>query len=200
MFSLSSPCPSCQGRGQVIETPCPSCHGTGREKSTRQVKVRIPAGVEDGQRIRVKGRGAPGQGTAPAGDLYVIVHVGHDDRFARRGRNLTTVTRISFPEAALGTQVTVPTLDGPVTLKVAPGTAPGSMLRVRGRGVPATSGKRPQAAGDLLVKVEVEVPRSLTEDQRAAVEALGRAFGVLEAAEGTDEEGLEDRAEEEVGS
>jgi molecular chaperone DnaJ len=200
MFSLSSVCPNCQGRGQVVETPCSSCHGTGREKSTRQVKVRIPAGVEDGQRIRVKGRGAPGQGTAPAGDLYVIVHVGHDDRFTRRGRNLTTVTRISFPEAALGTQVTVPTLDGPVTLKVAPGTASGSMLRVRGRGVPATSGKRPQAAGDLLVKVEVDVPKSMTEEQRAAVEAMGRAFGVFESTDDGAAGDTEERAEEEVGS
>jgi len=110
------------------------------------------------------------------------------------------VTRISFPEAALGTQVTVPTLDGPVTLKVAPGTASGSMLRVRGRGVPATSGKRPQAAGDLLVKVEVDVPKSMTEEQRAAVEAMGRAFGVFESTDDGAAGDTEERAEEEVGS
>ena len=176
MFSLSTVCPNCQGRGQMVETPCPSCHGTGHEKSTRQVKVRIPAGVEDGQRIRIKGRGAPGQGAAPAGDLYVVVHVGHDDRFSRRGRNLTTVTTVSFPEAALGTQVTVPTLDGPVTLKVPAGTSPGSMLRVRGRGVPAGTGRSAQPAGDLLVKIEVAVPKTLTDEQRAAIEALAVAF------------------------
>jgi molecular chaperone DnaJ len=160
----------------MVETPCPSCHGTGHEKSTRQVKVRIPAGVEDGQRIRIKGRGAPGQGAAPAGDLYVVVHVGHDDRFSRRGRNLTTVTTVSFPEAALGTQVTVPTLDGPVTVKVPAGTSPGSMLRVRGRGVPAGTGRSAPPAGDLLVKIEVAVPKTLTDEQRAAIEALAVAF------------------------
>jgi molecular chaperone DnaJ len=175
-FSLSSICPDCGGRGTKIETPCPECHGTGKERSTRSVKVRIPAGVEDGQRIRVKGRGAPGEGTAPAGDLYVIVHVSHDNRFGRRGRNLTTVVHLSFADVALGTQVTVPTLGEPVTVKVPAGTQPGTQLRVRGRGVPAGGGKKAQPAGDLLVKVEVSVPKQLTEEQRAAIEALHEAF------------------------
>jgi molecular chaperone DnaJ len=175
-FSLSSICPDCGGRGQKIETPCPNCHGSGKEHSTRQVKVRIPAGVEDGQRIRVKGRGAPGEGSAPAGDLYVVVHVGHDSRFGRRGRNLTTVAKVSFADAALGTQITVPTLDEPVTLKVPAGTQPGTQLRVRGRGVPAGTGKRASTPGDLLVKVEVVVPKELSDRQRAAVEALAKAF------------------------
>ncbi len=175
-FSLSTICTDCGGRGQVVETPCPSCHGSGRENSTRQVKVRIPPGVEDGQRIRVKGRGAPGQGTAPAGDLFVVVHVAHDARFGRRGRNLTTVVTVTFPEAALGTQVKVPTLGESVTVKIAAGTAPGTMLRVRGRGVPAGTGKHAQGVGDLLVKVEVSVPKSMTDHQREAVEALAEAL------------------------
>ena len=175
-FSLSSICPDCGGRGSKIETPCPDCHGSGKEHSTRQVKVRIPAGVEDGQRIRVKGRGAPGEGTAPAGDLYVVVHVGHDVRFGRRGRNLTTVVHLTFADAALGTQVAVPTLDEPVTVKIPAGTQPGTQLRVRGRGVPAGTGKKNATAGDLLVKVEVAVPKEMTERQRAAVEALADAF------------------------
>ena len=187
-FSLSSICPECGGQGSKVETPCPSCHGSGKEHSTRQVKVRIPAGVEDGQRIRVKGRGAPGEATAPAGDLYVIVHVGHDPRFGRRGRNLTTVAHLSFAEAALGTQITVPTLDEPVTLKVPAGTQPGTQLRVRGRGVPAGSGKKAAAAGDLLVKVELTVPKDLTEDQRAAVEALAAAFAVEKVEEPEEQE------------
>ena len=105
-----------------VQSPCPTCHGSGVEYRARQVKVRIPAGVEDGQRIRVKGRGAPGQGMAPAGDLYVVVHVANHEVFGRTGRNLTITVPITFPEAALGTTMTVPTLDGKVTLKVPAGT------------------------------------------------------------------------------
>jgi len=170
-FSLSKICTDCSGRGQTVETPCPNCHGSGHEHSTRKVKVRIPAGVEDGQRIRVKGRGAPGEGTAPAGDLYVVVHVAHDARFGRRGRNLTSMAKVSFADAALGTQITVPTLDDPVTVKVPAGTQPGTQLRVRGRGVPA-QGKSHPNPGDLLVKIEVEVPKDLTDAQRAALEGF----------------------------
>ncbi len=160
------------GRGQLFDTPCPVCHGTGQEKKVRSVKVRIPAGVEGGQRIRVKGRGAPGQGMAPAGDLYVVVHVAHHEIFGRSGRNLTITVPITYPEAALGTTITVPTLDGKVTLKVPPGTASGKVLRVRGRGVPGGSGRNGKKAGDLLVKVEVVVPTELTDEQKAALESL----------------------------
>jgi molecular chaperone DnaJ len=172
LFSLSTVCPTCNGRGTVVDTPCPTCHGTGTERRTRHVKVRIPPGVEDGQRIRVKGKGAPGQGMAPPGDLYVVVRVGKHPLFGRRGRNLTITVPLTFPEAVLGTTVTVPTLDDPVTLRVPPGTAPGTLLRVRGRGVPAGSGRHGAKPGDLLVKVELTVPTTLTEEQRAAVQAL----------------------------
>ncbi len=172
LFSLRTICPTCNGRGTVVDTPCPTCHGSGIERRNRVVKVRIPAGVEDGQRIRVKGRGAPGQGSAPPGDLYVVVRVGTDRRFGRRGRNLTVSVPVTFPEAALGTTVTVPTLDGPVSVRVPPGTAPGTHLRVKGRGVPAGSGKNAAAAGDLLVRVDVVVPKSLNDEQRAALEQL----------------------------
>jgi len=134
--------------------------------------VRIPAGVENGQRIRVKGRGAPGQGMAPAGDLYVVVHVAAHKVFGRSGRNLTLGVPVTFPEAALGTTITVPTLDGKVTLKVPAGTQSGRVLRVRGRGVPGGSGRNGGKPGDLLVKVEVQVPTALTDEQRAAVESL----------------------------
>ena len=155
LFSLSTVCPDCMGRGTLFDTPCPVCHGTGTEQKVRSVKVRIPAGVEGGQRIRVKGRGAPGQGMAPPGDLYVIVHVGRHPVFGRTGRNLTITVPVTFPEATLGTTVTVPTLDGKVTLKV-----------------PAASGRNGGKPGDLLVKVEVLVPTELTDEQRAAVESL----------------------------
>lgn len=176
LFSLSTVCPDCNGRGNIVDTPCPTCHGTGTERRSRNVKVRIPPGVEDGQRIRVKGRGAPGRGTsAPAGDLYVVVRVGKDERFGRRGRNLTVTVPISFPEAALGTTVTVPTLDGPVTVRVPAGTAPGTHLRVKGRGV-AAGGKNGVKPGDLLVRIDVEVPKSLSDEQREAVEKLAAAL------------------------
>ena len=171
LFSLSTICPTCNGRGTVVDTPCPTCQGTGTERRNRIVKVRIPPGVEDGQRIRVKGRGSPGQGTAPAGDLFVVVRVGKDPRFGRRGRNLTMSVPITFPEAVLGTTVTVPTLDGPVTVRVPAGTASGTQLRVRGRGVSA-GGRNGAKPGDLLVRVDVVVPKSLTDEQRAALEQL----------------------------
>jgi molecular chaperone DnaJ len=172
LFSLSTVCPDCMGRGTLFDTPCPVCHGTGNEHKVRSVKVRIPAGVEGGQRIRVKGRGAPGQGMAPAGDLYVVVHVAHHEVFGRTGRNLTITVPITFPEAALGTTITVPTLDGKVTLKVPAGTSSGKVLRVRSRGVAAGSGRNAKKAGDLLVKVEVVVPTELTDEQKTALESL----------------------------
>jgi len=172
LFSLSTVCPDCVGRGTLFDTPCPVCRGSGTERKVRSVKVRIPSGVEDGQRIRVKGRGAPGQGMAPPGDLYVVVHVGKHPVFGRNGRNLTMTVPITFPEAALGTTITVPTLESKVTLKVPPGTASGTVLRVRGRGVPAGTGRNAGKPGDLLVKTEVIVPTELTDDQRAAVESL----------------------------
>jgi len=169
LFSLSQICPQCGGRGTIVTTPCPTCNGSGVEHRNRSVKVRIPAGVEDGQRIRVKGRGAAGRGNAPSGDLYVVVRVDRHGLFGRRGRNLTLTVPVSYPEATLGTTLTVPTLTDPVTLKVPAGTPSGRTFRVKGRGVPA--GKK-TTTGDLLVTVEVVVPDSLTDEQRAAVEAL----------------------------
>jgi molecular chaperone DnaJ len=171
LFSLSRICPQCGGRGTVVETPCPTCRGTGVTRRTREVKVRVPAGVEDGQRIRVKGRGAPGRANGPSGDLYVTVHVSPHPIFGRRGRNLTVNVPVTYPEAALGTTVTVPTLDGPVTLRIPAGTSSGKTFRVKGRGVPA-QGRT--GGGDLLVTTEVVVPKKLSKEQKAAVEELAR--------------------------
>ncbi|HLI74936.1 MAG TPA: molecular chaperone DnaJ [Acidimicrobiales bacterium] len=171
LFSLSRVCPQCGGRGTVVETPCPTCRGSGVTRRTREVKVRIPAGVEDGQRIRVKGRGAPGRANGPAGDLYVTVRVDKHPLFGRRGRNLTLTVPVTYPEAALGTTVTVPTLDGPVTLRVPAGTPSGKTFRVKGRGVPA-QGRN--GTGDLLVTAEVSVPKKLSKEQKAVVEELAR--------------------------
>jgi molecular chaperone DnaJ len=153
----------------VVTTPCPTCSGSGIEHRNRTVKVRIPAGVDDGQRIRVKGRGAAGRGNAPSGDLYVVVRVDRHGIFGRRGRNLTLTVPLSYPEIALGTTLAVPTLTEPVTLRIPAGTPSGRTFRVRERGVP---GDRRNATGDLLVTVEVDVPDALTDEQRAAVEAL----------------------------
>ena len=168
MFSFSQPCAACGGTGLQVKDPCPTCKGKGTETKARQVRVRIPAGVEDGQRIRVKGRGGLGTGGGPHGDLYVVIATDPDSRFGRQGKNLTLNAPVTFTEAALGATITVPTLDRPVTLKVPAGTRSGQTLRVRGRGVPAVGGP-----GDLLVSVEVVVPTAPSEEYRAAIEALG---------------------------
>jgi molecular chaperone DnaJ len=170
LFSFSRACPQCAGRGMTVESPCPTCRGTGIENRPRQVKVRIPAGVDDGQRIRVKGRGVPGRGGGPAGDLWVTVRVAPHTMFGRKGRNLTLNVPITFAEAALGAEITVPTLDGTVVLRVPPGTKSGRTFRVKGRGVADEKG-----AGDLLVTVEVAVPTKLSTAEREAIEALATA-------------------------
>jgi molecular chaperone DnaJ len=173
-FAMSTICPVCHGRGGRIVTPCPSCQGTGREPSARRVNVRVPAGVVDGQRIRLKGKGNPGVNGGPSGDLFVDVHVGADPRFGRRGRHVTTTVDVPVTAAMLGTTVEIPTLEDAVTLKVPAGTQGGTTMRVRGRGVPA-AGKH--AAGDLLVTVNVSVPTKLTREQRALVERLAASLG-----------------------
>ncbi|MDQ3544838.1 MAG: molecular chaperone DnaJ [Actinomycetota bacterium] len=171
MFSFSTPCRNCAGVGTVIEDPCPTCRGTGTEKRARQVKARIPAGVNDGQTIRLKGRGGPGFNGGPPGDLLVDIHVKPDDHFGRSGLDLTVRITIEFWQAALGDVIGVPTLRGPdVTLRVKPGTQPASRHRVRGKGI-----STPQATGDLIVTIDVEVPRHLTKEQRAAIEELKAA-------------------------
>jgi molecular chaperone DnaJ len=172
-FAMSSVCPVCQGRGGHFAQACPTCHGTGREPSSRRVNVRIPPGVVDGQRIRLKSKGNPGVHGGPAGDLFVDVHVTTDSRFDRRGRNITTTVRVPLTQAMLGTTVEVPTLDEPVTLKIPAGTQPGTTMRVKSRGVPA-HGKN--AGGDLLVTISVTVPKKLNKRQRTLVEQLATAL------------------------
>jgi len=167
-FAFSEPCRNCRGTGQVIDDPCPTCAGSGITTQTRTITVRIPSGVKDGQRIRLAGKGAPGRRGGPAGDLFVVVHVSDHKLFGRKGNDLTLTVPISFAEAALGTTLTVPTLDGNVSLKVPAGTTSGRTLRVRGRGVPGKG-----RAGDLLVTVEVAVPQRLTPGAREAIEKLG---------------------------
>lgn len=169
-FSFSEPCRECQGVGTVVDEKCPECHGTGGVTKTRTLNVRIPAGVADGQRIRLAGRGEPGERGGPAGDLHLIVTVRADQLFGRDGDDLTLTVPISFPEAVLGTDLRVPTLDGAVTLRVPPGTPSGRIMRVRGRGVPRRDG----GAGDLLVTVEVSVPSSIDPAARQALEEFAQ--------------------------
>jgi molecular chaperone DnaJ len=167
-FAFSEPCRDCRGTGRLIDDPCPECGGDGVASRTRSLTVRVPAGVEDGQRVRLAGQGEPGRGGAPAGDLFVKIHVTPHRLFGRSARNvddLTLTVPVTFPELALGTTLTVPTLESTVSLKIPAGTASGRTFRVRGRGVERRGGK----VGDLLVTVEVAVPARL---DGAATEAL----------------------------
>jgi molecular chaperone DnaJ len=161
-FSFAQPCPECDGAGTVVTDPCPTCGGTGAVTAERTVTVRVPAGISDGQTIRLAGRGAPGERGGKNGDLLVKVGVRTHPLFARDGDNVTLRLPVAYHEAALGATVKVPTLDGPVTMKVPAGTPTGRVLRVKGRGVP---GK-----GDLLVTVELEVPANLSAEAREALE------------------------------
>jgi molecular chaperone DnaJ len=171
-FALNETCPYCGGRGLVVDDPCPTCHGSGRGLSDRTIQARIPAGVRDGQRIRLRGKGANGEYGGPAGDLYVVVRVAPHPIFGRRGDNLTLKVPVAFHEAVLGAEVKVPTLGGPpVTVKIPPGTPNGRTFRVRGKGIRRKDGH----VGDLLVTVDVQVPAQLTDDAKAAVESLRAA-------------------------
>jgi molecular chaperone DnaJ len=167
-FSLSEPCRDCRGRGRLVDDPCPDCRGSGTATTERTLTVRIPAGVSDGQRIRLAGRGSPGEGGAPAGDLFVVVHVAPHKVFGRKGDHLTLTLPVTFAEAALGAEVPVPTLDGTVTLRVPAGTPSGKTFRVKGRGA---------RNGDLLVTVEVVVPQRLSSKARKALETLAQEDG-----------------------
>jgi molecular chaperone DnaJ len=171
-FSISQPCPQCRGNGKLIEQPCSTCHGRGSEVRSRTIRVKIPAGVAGGSAIRLRGKGAPGSNGGPAGDLIVRVHVARHPIFHRKGQDLTVRVPVTFTEAALGTAIDVPTLNGPVKLKVAAGTRSGKIFRVRGRGVPRVRGK----AGDLLVTVEVAVPQKLPRAAKKMLEQFAEEF------------------------
>jgi molecular chaperone DnaJ len=171
-FAFSEPCRDCKGRGMLVDTPCPVCNGSGRAASTRTLQARIPSGVRDGMRIRLKGKGAPGERGGPSGDLYVTVQVKPHAVFGRDADNLTVTVPVTYPEAVLGAEIKVPVIDGfPVTVKLPEGSANGRTLRVRGKGAPRKDGSR----GDLLVTFEVAVPTQLNDDARAALEKYREA-------------------------
>jgi molecular chaperone DnaJ len=171
-FSFSEPCHECHGRGLVVDDPCDTCHGSGRATGTRTIQARIPAGVADGQKIRLKGKGAPGENGGPFGDLYVNIKVAPHKVFGRTGDNLTITVPVTFPEAALGGDIKVPTHGGSaVTVRIPPSTPNGRTFRVRGQGATRRDGTK----GDLLVTVDVQVPQQLDATSRAALEQLRAA-------------------------
>ena len=173
LFALSQPCPRCRGNGTIIEDPCPTCRGTGRERRTRRFKVKIPAGVKEGTRIRLRCKGEAGYGGAPAGDLYVVTRVAPSKLYRRRGdADLELEVPVTYPEAALGATVEVPTPDGRVSLKVPAGTQDGKLLRIKGRGAPKLKGS---GRGDLIARVRLAVPSKLSKEERDAVEQLREA-------------------------
>jgi molecular chaperone DnaJ len=168
-FAFSEPCRECRGRGMVVDDPCPACSGSGRAPSTRTVAARIPAGVADGQRIRLRGKGAPGERGGPAGDLYVRVHVTPHPVFGRSADNVTVTVPVTFAEAALGSENKVPSPRGePVSVRIPPGTPNGRTFRARGKGARRSDGTN----GDLLVTVSVQVPQNLNGKAREALAAF----------------------------
>ena len=169
LFALSQPCSRCRGNGTIVEKPCSSCHGAGRERATKRYAVKIPAGARDGTRIRLSGKGEAGRHGGPPGDLHVVTRVAPSPLYERRGTDLVVDVPVTYPEAALGATVQVPTPDGAVSLKIPAGSQHGKLLRIRGRGAPKLSGG---GKGDVLARLKLTVPAKLGKAEREALEAL----------------------------
>ncbi len=167
-FSFSETCPQCRGSGRLVDTPCSNCRGSGSETRTREVKVRIPAGIQDGNTLRLRGKGGPGRNSGPPGDLLLHLRIAPSRKFGRKGNDLIVNVPITYPEAVMGTKIDVPTLNGTVKLKVPAGTQSGKTFRVRGRGVVPDKGK----PGDLLVTVQVAVPQKISKEEKRILEEL----------------------------
>jgi molecular chaperone DnaJ len=178
MFSISQPCSRCGGAGTVIEDPCPTCQGAGAVRTVKRLRVNIPAGVRDGSRIRLAGKGEAGRNGGPPGDLYLITHVEPSPLFTRKGENLEVEVPLSIPEALRGADVQVPTLNGTKTLRVRPGTASGTVQRLRGEGPPKLgAGKGSQAPrGDIHYRFVIDVPQNLSKEQESAIEELSKTL------------------------
>jgi len=173
-FSISQPCPQCGGQGQIVEDPCPTCGGSGLTQQTKRYKVKIPAGVKNGARIRLAGKGEAGQRGGPPGDLFVVTRVAASPVFKRLdGGNLEVTVPITIAEALRGATIEVPTLDGTKKIKVGPGTKHGSIQRLKGEGAPKAKGR---GRGDVRYRLEIEVPEKLTEEQEEAAAKLAEAF------------------------
>ncbi|MGO9454686.1 MAG: molecular chaperone DnaJ [Candidatus Binataceae bacterium] len=173
-FSISTTCSQCRGEGMIISDPCPKCQGQGRLRKQESLSVRIPPGVDNGSRLKLRGEGEAGYGGGTAGDLYVVVHVKEHELFARQENNIVIEVPISFPQASLGCEIDVPTLEGKVKLKVPAGTQSGKVLRLKGKGIVDLHG---YGRGDQLIRVVVETPRSLTSRQRELLEEFAKLDG-----------------------
>jgi molecular chaperone DnaJ len=174
MFVQVTVCPTCRGRGKIIETPCSNCSGSGLVRKRRKISILIPMGIDDGNPLQFQGEGEMAPNDGEAGDLYVMVHVLPNELFEREGDDLYHVEVITFPQAALGADISVPTLEGPTILKIHPGTQSGEVVRIRGKGMPRLRG---YGKGDMLVRIGVVVPDKLTTQQRALIEQLSKEFG-----------------------
>ena len=173
-FSISQPCPQCGGQGQIIEDPCPTCGGSGLTRQTKRYRVNIPAGVKDGARIRLAGKGEAGQRGGPPGDLFVVTRVAASPIFKRLdGGNLEVTVPITIAEALRGATIEVPTLEGTKKIKVGAGTKHGSIQRLKGEGAPKPKGR---GKGDIRYRLEIEIPEKLTAEQEEAAEKLAEAF------------------------
>ena len=172
-FSMTTTCPDCRGEGSIIDKPCPDCYGQGKQKVNKKISVKIPAGVDTGSHLRVSGEGEQGKSGAH-GDLYVSIYVKPHKIFRRRNNDIIYLTKISMTKAALGSEISVPTLDGKVTMKIPSGTQHGKIFRLRGKGFPDVHGYGP---GDELVVVEIEIPTRLSADQRKLLEEYARVSG-----------------------
>jgi len=174
-FQVQQPCPTCHGAGQIISNPCSHCDGDGRVQITSKVKIKIPAGVDTGNRLRVSNNGDVGLRGGPAGDLYVVIHLTEHDIFERHGDDLHAHVPITFPRAALGGEITVPTLKSTATIRVPAGTQHGTLFRLRGKGMPILSESNHH--GDLIIHLEVEVPSKLNTKQKELLEELAESMG-----------------------
>ncbi len=173
-FSSTSPCPNCHGTGKIIHQPCSSCGGGGTVRHQRKITVNIPAGIDDGQAVSLRGQGGAGVNGGPAGDLLIAVTVRPHVRFQRDGMNVYLEQEVSFLQAALGAELEIPTLDGNVKWTLPEGTQPGTTFRLRGKGIPAVNGR---GRGDQMVTVKVKVPKNMTQEQKDALRAFGTAMG-----------------------
>ncbi len=173
MFVRVIPCPTCGGRGRIIDRPCPKCRGNGLTQRERKVTVKIPPGIDEGYQLRLSGEGEMAAGAEYPGDLYVMIHIAPHRYFRRDEDDLIYNLTIGFPQAALGTEVSIPTLEGSTTLTIRPGTRPGEIIKLRGKGMPRFRG---YGRGDMLIRMDIAVPEKLTQEQRVLLEQLAKEF------------------------
>jgi molecular chaperone DnaJ len=174
MLMQVTTCPTCRGKGRIISSPCSNCHGSGLVRQRRKITVHIPMGIDEGYQLRLRGEGETAPNDGEAGDLYVVVHVKTNPQFIREGDDLYHVALITYPQAALGAEISIPTLEEPTIIKIHPGTQQGETMRLRGKGMPKFRG---YGKGDLLVRIGISVPEKLTDKQRELLELLAKELG-----------------------